>query len=278
MNTILDISILVILTLIIYFKNNQLIHFLNTNLGRFVLIAIIIILSIRNILLGILALVLFYIFRELSNVEEGLEKNTSMNVKDDNIHQPMLVDVNEVPLDGSITVKNVHSSVTTETITKKTTSLKEQDMSEEENNMWRRDNCSQDNMPVFNNKIVPLGDLNKVFKNISFLNDPCNPCDENCKFKVTSSDDKLTTQESIRPISSNILPLSKNRFGNSQQAMTFESPSGVNAGAGFSSSLSPIPNDSNKSSNLVNKSLPNANKLSPAIAPTTMGNIYNMPK
>jgi hypothetical protein len=277
-NFIFDFVILIILTLILYLKNNQLIHFLNTNLGRFIFIIIVIILSVRHILLGIIALVLFFIFRERYYIE-GLDSKDGL---------PLLVNVNEVPLDGSITIKNIQTTVTNETLTKKTTdlltpssdtSLSVSDVSDQEkqNNAWRKQNCSQDNLPIFNNQIVSKNDLSKVFKNFSFINESCNPCDSECKFKVTSSSDSTSFSDSMKPISSNALPTSTARFGNGSQSAYFSKLDGTKAGAGMYTPSFPNPL-SDQPSNLVTKTAPNANKYSPAVAPPPISSIANMPK
>lgn len=283
-NFIFDFVILIILALILYNKNNQLIHFLNTNLGRFIFIIVVIILSVRHILWGISALVLFFIFRQQYYIEGLDSKDNSNNLTG----SPLLVDVNEVPLDGSITIKNVQTTVTNETLTKKITdlitpssdtSLSVSDISDQEkqNNMWRKQNCSKDNLPTFNNQIVSKNDLSKVFKNFSFINEPCNPCETNCKFKVTSSSDSTSFSDSMKPISSNAIPTSTSRFGNGSQSAYFSRLDGTKAGAGIYSPAFPNPL-SDQPSNLVTKKAPNANKYSPAVAPPPISSIANMPK
>ena len=287
---VFDLLIIVILLSIIYFKNYQLINFLNTNLGRFIFIIVVAILSVRNIIYGIVALVLFFILRENFYIE-GLDNtniSSSSNSSATPINGPVLVDVNEVPLDGSITVKSVQESITTETITKTTDKdMKDgmdygkniqdyQSNNQELMSKWRSSNCSKDNLPVFNNKIVTADNLRSVFPNVSFINEKCNPCDLACNFLVSSSSDNISPSSILKPISSNTIPTSMTRFGNAMQSVNFSQADGTKAGSGFNVSPFPTPVDDSPS-NLVNKTSPYANKISPAMAPS-MQSIASMPK
>lgn len=286
---VFDLFIIVILLSIIYFKNYQLIHFLNTNLGRFIFIIIVAILSVRNILYAIITLVLFFILRE-NHYIEGLDNsnNISLSSSTTPITGPILVDVNDVPIDGSITVKSVQESITTETITKTTDKNMQDGMEYGKNiqdyqsknqelmNKWRSSNCSKDNLPMFDNKIVTADNLRSIFPNVSFVNEKCNPCDLNCNFLVTSSTDNISPSAILKPVSSNTIPTSMTRFGNAMQSVNFSHSDGTKAGSGFNVSPFPTPVDDSPS-NLVNKNSPYANKISPAMAPS-MQSISSMPK
>lgn len=289
MNTmIFDVFIALLLVFLIYYRNMQIIDFLNTNLGRFIFIIFILLLSVRHILWGIAALIVFFILRENYYIE-GLDVDGTKADDNISIHSPSLVDVNEVPIDGSITVKSVQSSITSETITKSTspTDISSQPIQQQQQTTsvpsmaldnWRKQNCSKDNLPIFNNKIIPVGDLSKVFKNFSFISSPCNPCDTNCKFNITSTD-KFTELDRVKPISSNSLPASQTRFGNASQTMNFSSTDPTKAGSGLNLTPFPVP-VGDSPSNLVNKSAPNANKISPAMAPSpsTTQSMTTMPR
>jgi len=272
---IFELVILLIFALVLFYRNNQLIYFLNSNLGRFLFIIVVIILATRHLLLGIAILILFFIFREKYYVE-GLD-----NYQEDDSTKtpgtPLLVNVDEVPLNGSITIKNVQTTQTSETLTKTTSeNLNLDSQSDMQNNMWRKQNCSSNNLPMLNNKIIAQNDLTKVFDGFSFSDKPCNPCNLDCKFKLTSSNDSTLTSDSMRPISANTIPVSTSRFGNANDSINFSNLQGYNAGSGYYAPSQPQPLD-NQPSNLVNKSSPNANKLSPASAPPA-SSIASMPK
>lgn len=271
-NIAFDVLILATLLLVLYFKNKQLISFLNSNLGRFVLIVIVIILSVRNVLYGVLALVLFFILRENYYVE-GLD---SSSYSSSEVQGPSLVNVNEVPLDGSITVKSVQESVTTETVTKTTSGEGHDIMISPNVSSWRENNCSNDNLPLFNGKIVAQSDVTNVFPNVSFIDKPCNPCDSECKILVSSSSDNISPSTIMQPVSSNMIPSSQTRGGNAFQSLYFYPTDGTKAGSGLNVTPFPIPSQ-NSPSNLVNKTAPNATKISPAMAPPIQS-IASMPK
>ena len=46
-------------------------------------------------------------------------------------------------------------------------------------------------------------DIKTVFPNITFTGDDCNPCDEDCGFDITTSDERITAEENVRPKNSN---------------------------------------------------------------------------
>jgi len=46
-------------------------------------------------------------------------------------------------------------------------------------------------------------DIKSVFPNIAFTGDDCSPCDENCQFEITASDERITAEENVRPKNSN---------------------------------------------------------------------------
>ena len=46
-------------------------------------------------------------------------------------------------------------------------------------------------------------DIKTVFPNIEFTGDDCSPCDEDCGFEITASDERITAEENVRPKNSN---------------------------------------------------------------------------
>lgn len=51
---------------------------------------------------------------------------------------------------------------------------------------------------------INVSDLSNVFPNIKFNieNEKCNPCEDNCKFKLTSDIERINVEEKLRPTSS----------------------------------------------------------------------------
>lgn len=56
------------------------------------------------------------------------------------------------------------------------------------------------------NNLVDVKDISTVFPNLKFTGEPCNPCDSECGFTITTSSDRLATEESVRPVDSTTLP------------------------------------------------------------------------
>ena len=68
--------------------------------------------------------------------------------------------------------------------------------------------------------------IGDVFPEIKFKSTKCNPCDENCKYKVTSQNEKLSMMEAMRSENSNNWPLvdgggNKNIDSNEKQVESF---------------------------------------------------------
>lgn len=69
-------------------------------------------------------------------------------------------------------------------------------------------------------KKVSLEDIGSVFPKLNFDADKCNPCDEKCKFKVSTNAEQLNVMESLRSESSNSWPV-KNIDSNEKQVENF---------------------------------------------------------
>ena len=54
------------------------------------------------------------------------------------------------------------------------------------------------------NKEINIADLSSTFPQLKFNleNEKCNPCGDNCDFKITSSTERITVEEQLRPSSS----------------------------------------------------------------------------
>ena len=110
-------------------------------------------------------------------------------------------------------------------------SLKQQTVSVEGMSSYAVDNfkkkyCKKNNLTNKKGKKVSLEDIGSQFPNLNFDVDKCNPCEEGCKFKVTSNNEKLSIMESLRSESSNNWPVvdsggNKNIDSNEKQVEAF---------------------------------------------------------
>ena len=65
-------------------------------------------------------------------------------------------------------------------------------------NNFRNKYCKNNNLMKDGN-IISEEQIATIFPNISFEKDKCNPCDSSCKFNITTSSERLTTEYNIRP-------------------------------------------------------------------------------
>jgi hypothetical protein len=69
---------------------------------------------------------------------------------------------------------------------------------------FKKIHCKNGKILDKDGKEIQINDLSKYYPAIKFEleNNKCNPCDDNCKFKLTSSSERLTVEENLRPSSS----------------------------------------------------------------------------
>jgi len=72
---------------------------------------------------------------------------------------------------------------------------------------FKKEHCKEGKVIDKTGKLVDLADLSTVFPNIEFnlKNEKCNPCEENCGFKLTSGNELLTVEQELRAIPSNVV-------------------------------------------------------------------------
>lgn len=172
----LDIAIILVVFLIAYIRPCAMARFFNTLVGRFILLAAIVLLSTANTLWGILGVLILVSFRE--NMTEGMENMDDNKKKDD----------------------------------KKKSDEESDDESDDEEEQkdikpedWRKENCKADKV-MLNGSVVDMDEFSKKFPNVSFLGEKCNPCMSDCKIKVTAAAARLDAEDKVRSKNSNSLP------------------------------------------------------------------------
>lgn len=75
---------------------------------------------------------------------------------------------------------------------------------------WKKKHCKLDKV-FLDNKEVPLDQISKKFPDIEFEKDECNPCSQDCKFKikVTSSKSRLDIEDKVRSKASSSIATEK---------------------------------------------------------------------
>jgi hypothetical protein len=179
----LDIAIILVVFLIAYIRPCAMARFFNTLVGRFILLAAIVLLSTANTLWGILGVLILVSFRE--NMTEGME-----NMDDDKKSDDKKKDDDKKKSDDE-------------------ESDDESDDDEEQKDVkpedWRKENCKADKV-MLNGSVVDMDEFSKKFPNVSFLGEKCNPCMSDCKIKVTAAAARLDAEDKVRSKNSNSLP------------------------------------------------------------------------
>ena len=67
---------------------------------------------------------------------------------------------------------------------------------------FKTKNCVNGKLMKDNKEVTPQ-QVKESFPNIKFSGDICNPCDEDCKFEIISSEEQITTEENLRAMDSN---------------------------------------------------------------------------
>ena len=73
---------------------------------------------------------------------------------------------------------------------------------------FKSQHCKNGKLVDKDGKEINITDLSNAFPNIQFNieNETCNPCDDNCNFKLTSDIERLTVEQKLRPINSTQIP------------------------------------------------------------------------
>lgn len=73
---------------------------------------------------------------------------------------------------------------------------------------FKSQHCKNGKLVDKDGKEINVTDLSNAFPTIQFNieNEKCNPCDDNCNFKITSDIERLTVEEKLRPTNSTQIP------------------------------------------------------------------------
>ena len=65
--------------------------------------------------------------------------------------------------------------------------------------------------------LVSISQVSKMFPNVKFSKDKCNPCDSNCSFSISTTTEQLSVEEDLKPKPSKQFRTSKEQaVGNSE--------------------------------------------------------------
>jgi hypothetical protein len=169
-------------------------------LGKLLIILIIVFIVMNNKYLGfILTIISLFLNYKVTENMETMEKSDLNSSNENNVVINNANDVEENPLSESIEKKKVDINAIVENPIPN---------NEVETNdaiaTFKKIHCKNGKILDKDGKEIHINDLSKYYPAIKFEleNNKCNPCDNTCKFKLTSSSELLTVQENLRPISS----------------------------------------------------------------------------
>ena len=81
---------------------------------------------------------------------------------------------------------------------------------------FRKANCKGDKL-YKGKDLVSIAQVAKMFPNVKFEGNPCNPCDTSCNFSMSTTTEQLTVEEDLKPKPSEQFRTSKEHVtGNSE--------------------------------------------------------------
>lgn len=81
---------------------------------------------------------------------------------------------------------------------------------------FRKTNCKGDKL-YKGKDLVSIAQVAKMFPNVKFTENPCNPCDTNCNFSISTTTEQLSVEENLKQVPSGQFRTSKEQMtGNSE--------------------------------------------------------------
>jgi|TARA_B110000967_G_scaffold190246_2_gene214772 hypothetical protein len=157
----------------------------NTVLGRLLFVIVILIATHFHILAGVITLMLIISYNH--NVIEGMENKEDLPDKTSNEHNES---------DDGVTDLNG-------------------DNTEDPISTFKKENC-KDGLLMKDDKEVTKDSITSSFPDLKFLEEPCNPCDDDCKFEIVSSSERLTAEKNVRPVDSTTIPVDRENITKKQ--------------------------------------------------------------
>ena len=210
---------LIIVCILLYTQPSNLVYFSNTILGKLLLITSLVLASFHSTFSGFCIALLIVVFSY--QTYEGLESGTGMKKPSTESGGALgkadtsNADTSNALTSGSVasgaeTIKAANAVVNPIEAEKKDTHLdKVVDTGMITNNKFKKMYCKDNKLRNKNGEIVEQKNMSSVFKTLSFNKGECNPCDETCSFTITDTEERMNTEENLRPADSNSLPIVK---------------------------------------------------------------------
>ena len=179
MNTIVEVVLVGCLVFVLLANSSMLASFSNSVIGKFILIALVVLAALHNKVSGLIAVLIFV---SITNTyQEGFESKE--NASKETEQGP---EAEDIP-DGDVAP-----------------SSDEMD--------FRTKHCKKGVLVDKDGKEVGEEEVAVLYPNLNFDSDKCNnPCDENCGFSISTTSDQIGIETQIRPQSSNKIPVNPNQ-------------------------------------------------------------------
>lgn len=189
MNNYTDLTILLVISFLLFTRPTVLVKFSNTFIGKLVLLVILVVATLQSTISGLFIAILIIVFSE--TVYEGMENNEDGSKQDE---------------------KQEETEEDTGEETEKQDLDKEKEQFERIKEM-RTKHCktNKDKMIFVDGKgnEMSLEEVQQKYPSIKFNNDLCNPCDESCSFQITGTLEQLSVQDTLRPKNSKEIAVKK---------------------------------------------------------------------
>ena len=164
---------------------------LSNILGKLLILVIIIVASHYHILAGILAVLIFISLNE-TNVIEGMESKPKPKPK-----QKIAMTNKQPKPKQKIAMTNMDDSDSDEKPSKETLIQN-----------FKGKYCSDGKLMKNGTEVeINQQQITDNFPDITFLSDMCNPCDDDCKYDIISSSERLTVEDNLKSVDSNSSPV-----------------------------------------------------------------------
>jgi hypothetical protein len=181
MNNYTDLTILLVISFLLFTRPTVLVNFSNTFIGKLVLLVILVVATLQSTISGLFIAILIIVLSE--TVYEGMENNEGGNKQEE-----------------------------------KQEDTKKQDLDEEKEQFERIKEMRTKHCKIKKDKMIfvdgkgneiSLEEVEQKYPSIKFNNDLCNPCDESCSFQITGTLEQLSVQDTLRPKNSKEIAVKK---------------------------------------------------------------------
>lgn len=195
---------LLVVCILLYTQPSNLIYFSNTILGKLLLITSLVLASIHSSFSGFCIALLIVIFSY--QTYEGMESGSGATAGADQTKDKSASEAGTSEAGTSTPGAGTSTSVAESVSASTKNPIKLGSITSDK---FKKMYCKDNKLRNDKGDIVDQKDISSVFKTIAFNKGECNPCEETCSFNITDTNERMNTEENLRPADSNSLPIVK---------------------------------------------------------------------